>query len=340
MALRALHGGGQRRPAPRRAGQLPSGNLRLHIDKADFAPTVIHQFVPVFAVRRPGADHAGARRRCGLPLVRVRTRNSVRKSLGSQKFRGPRLCPADIAGPFLSSFDVFMQPHSYAVAPLTVNVARQDMGLRLQAPEQVLPGSALSVSLSARHPGKALIFAVDEACFSSPPSPRPILCVICSTTGRWKWGRGRCSICSCRITASSASGLRRRYGLVRRAVPQSLKRKAEPPLSWWSSIVEVGAGRPSPSPFPAITTPRSHHGGSGVAEYGRPRRNRPRCAARWFLTPQLPVLASPGDSSRPRLPSPTMQDSRLPLRWRCRLTGPARGFPPPPVEIAVGAGSR
>lgn len=70
--------------------------------------------------------------------------------------------------------------HSYAVAPLTVNVARRDMGLRLKAPEQVLPGSALSVSLSARHPGKALIFAVDEGvlqltAFATPDPLRYLL---------------------------------------------------------------------------------------------------------------------------------------------------------------------
>lgn len=86
---RALHGGGQRRPAPRRRDELPSGNLRLHIDKADYAPGRIHPVVPVFAVRRHGPDHAGARQRCGLPLVPRPRREQRAGNRGSQGFRGP-----------------------------------------------------------------------------------------------------------------------------------------------------------------------------------------------------------------------------------------------------------
>ena len=61
-----------------------------------------------------------------------------------------------------------------------MNTSGEDRGLRLKAPEQVLPGSALSVSLSARHPGKALIFAVDEGvlqltAFATPDPLRYLL---------------------------------------------------------------------------------------------------------------------------------------------------------------------
>lgn len=79
--------------------ELPSGNLRLHIDKADYAPGRIHPVVPVFAVRRHGPDHAGARQRCGFPLVPRPRREQRAGNRGSQGFRGPRLCQR-VAGPF------------------------------------------------------------------------------------------------------------------------------------------------------------------------------------------------------------------------------------------------
>lgn len=135
----------------------PPGNLRLHIDKADYAPgESIRLFLSspydgmgLITLER---DSVAASR-----WFRVRAGNSVQEIAVPKDFEGRAYVNVSLARS-LSSPDVFMQPHSYAVAPLTVNVARRDMGLRLKAPEQVLPGSALSVSLSARHPGKGVDF--------------------------------------------------------------------------------------------------------------------------------------------------------------------------------------
>lgn len=57
---------------------------------------------------------------------------------------------------------IYMQPHAYAVAPFTAGVEQRDMGLRLEAPASVRPGEELRVRLSARTPGRAVVFAVDE----------------------------------------------------------------------------------------------------------------------------------------------------------------------------------
>ena len=159
--------------------ELPSGNLRLHIDKADYAPGESIQLflsspydgMGLITLER---DSVAASR-----WFRVRAGNSVQEIAVPKDFEGRAYVNVSLARS-LSSPDVFMQPHSYAVAPLTVNVARRDMGLRLKAPEQVLPGGALSVSLSARHPGKALIFAVDEGvlqltAFATPDPLRYLL---------------------------------------------------------------------------------------------------------------------------------------------------------------------
>ncbi|MFR4120017.1 MAG: hypothetical protein ACLT2T_15150, partial [Bilophila wadsworthia] len=166
---------------------------------------------------------------------RVRAGNSVQEIAVPKDFEGRAYVNVSLARS-LSSPDVFMQPHSYAVAPLTVNVARRDMGLRLKAPEQVLPGSALSVSLSARHPGKALIFAVDEGvlqltAFATPDPLRYLL-----NDRALEVETRQMFDLLMPITARPHPGLRRRYGLVRRAVPQSFQAQGRTALSWWSGI--------------------------------------------------------------------------------------------------------
>ena len=144
-----------------------------------------------------------------------------------------------------------MQPHSYAVAPLTVNVARRDMGLRLKAPEQVLPGSALSVSLSARHPGKALIFAVDEGvlqltAFATPDPLRYLLNDrALEVETRQMFDLLMPDHGQLRIPAFGGD-----MALSGGRFHNPFKRKAEPPLSWWSGIVGVGAETSVTIPVP------------------------------------------------------------------------------------------
>lgn len=263
--------------------ELPSGNLRLHIDKADYAPGRIHPVVPVFAVRRHGPNHAGARQRCGLPLVPRPRREQCAGNRGSQGFRGPRYVNVSLARS-LSSPDVFMQPHSYAVAPLTVNVARRDMGLRLKAPEQVLPGGALSVSLSARHPGKALIFAVDEGvlqltAFATPDPLRYLLndrALEVETRQMFDLlmpDHGRLRIPAFGGDMALSGG----------RFHNPFKRKAEPPLSWWSGIVDVGAETSVTIPVPGYYNGRVRIMAVAASPVRRAvPKPTPRCAARWF----------------------------------------------------------
>lgn len=62
----------------------------------------------------------------------------------------------------LGSEAVYMNPHSFSVAPFTAGINQRDMGLKLTAPARVLPGEKITVRISSRVPGKALLFAVDE----------------------------------------------------------------------------------------------------------------------------------------------------------------------------------
>lgn len=96
---RALHGGGQRRPAPRRRDELPSGNLRLHIDKADYAPGESIRLFLSSPYDGMGLITLERDSRCGFPLVPRPRREQRAGNRGSQGFRGPRLCQR-VAGPF------------------------------------------------------------------------------------------------------------------------------------------------------------------------------------------------------------------------------------------------
>lgn len=80
----------------------------------------------------------------------------------------------------LDSEAVYMNPHTYGVAPFTVGMNRRDMGLKITAPERVLPGEKVKVRLTSRVPGKAVLFAVDEGVlqitgFATPDPLRELL---------------------------------------------------------------------------------------------------------------------------------------------------------------------
>lgn len=233
-----------------------------------------------------------------------------------------------------------MQPHSYAVAPLTVNVARRDMGLRLKAPEQVLPGSALSVSLSARHPGKALIFAVDEGvlqltAFATPDPLRYLLNDrALEVETRQMFDLLMPDHGQLRIPAFGGD-----MALSGGRFHNPFKRKAEPPLSWWSGIVEVGLRRPSPSPFPAITTAAFASWRWRRRRIRRPRRNRRHGARSGGSDAATSGSGFAGDEFEAALA--VANNTGQPASFALALSPDEalRVVSPPPVEIAVGAGS-
>lgn len=320
--------------------ELPSGNLRLHIDKADYAPgESIRLFLSspydgmgLITLER---DSVAASR-----WFRVRAGNSVQEIAVPKDFEGRAYVNVSLARS-LSSPDVFMQPHSYAVAPLTVNVARRDMGLRLKAPEQVLPGSALSVSLSARHPGKALIFAVDEGvlqltAFATPDPLRYLLNDrALEVETRQMFDLLMPDHGQLRIPAFGGD-----MALSGGRFHNPFKRKAEPPLSWWSGIVEVGAETSVTIPVPGYYNGRvrimavaASPDTAGRAETDATVRGPV------VLTPQLPVLASPGDEFEAALA--VANNTGQPASFALALSPDEalRVVSPPPVEIAVGAGS-
>lgn len=320
--------------------ELPSGNLRLHIDKADYAPgETIRLFLSApydgMGLITLERDSVAASR-----WFRVRAGNSVQEITVPKAFEGRAYVNVSLARA-LSSPDVFMQPHSYAVSPLTVNVARRDMGLALKAPERVMPGGTLKVSLSARHPGKALVFAVDEGvlqltAFATPDPLRYLLNDrALEVETRQMFDLLMPDHGQLRIPAFGG-GMAMSGGRFH----NPFKRHAEPPLSWWSGIVDVGAETSVDIPVPGYYNGRVRIM-AVAASPDTAGRAQTDATVRGpvVLTPQLPVLASPGDTFDASLAVANNTGKDAVFKLELSPDAALRVVSPPPAEVTVGAGS-
>lgn len=288
------------RPALSEApSSLPSTQMRLRLDKADYAPgdTVnIFMAAPYDGVglitleRDRVAAHAWFRASAG---------HSVHSLTIPRDFEGRGYINVTM-GRALSSPEIFMQPHSFAVVPLTVNVAARDMGLHFQTPQQVLPGTALTARLTSRHAGKALVFAVDEGVLQltrfATPDPLRYLLLDRALEVR---------------TDQLFDLLMPTHGQLARRLPafggdmmlgggrfaNPFKRRSEPPLAWWSGMVDVGPqGTDISIPVPAYTNGEVRL--MAVAVSGTATGNaeaRTVARAPLVMTSQMPLMAAPGD---------------------------------------------
>ncbi len=75
----------------------------------------------------------------------------------------------------LDSREIYMSPLSYGVVPFEANRDRRKIDITLQAAKLARPGEPLKIDYKANHPGKIVIFAVDEGILQvtgyTPPSP-------------------------------------------------------------------------------------------------------------------------------------------------------------------------
>lgn len=140
---------------------LARGNLRLVLDRKRYAPGDVIKMrlsVPfdgsgLITIERDSVvAHAWFTAKAG---------ESVQEIALPRDFEGTGYVNVSFVRS-LQSDAVYMQPHAYAVAPFTAGVEQRDMGLRLEAPAAVRPGEEVRVRLSARTPGRAIVFAVDE----------------------------------------------------------------------------------------------------------------------------------------------------------------------------------
>jgi uncharacterized protein YfaS (alpha-2-macroglobulin family) len=283
-----------------RAGDsLVPGKLRLRIDRADYeaGETInIHLTTPydgtgLITLERDAVEaHKWFRAKAG----------ESAQSIGiPDGFEGRGYVSVSFVRD-ADSPDIYMTPHSYALAPFTAGIRKRDMELRLRAPETARPGEDISVAVTAREPGKALVFAVDEGVLQltrfAVPSPLDYLL------------RDRA------LSVESMQAfdlLMPEHALLRGRIPvfggdmasgggrfhNPFKRRGEPPLNTWT-FVDVG---PEETKV-VIPVPDYYNGRVRVMAVGSAPRTAGNARAdvtvrgRFTLIPQMPLQAAPGDS--------------------------------------------
>ncbi len=276
----------------------PSGNLRLHLDQSDYAPgdTVKAFFASPFdgmGLITLERDRVIAHR-----WFHVRSGNTVQEIAIPQDVEGRVYVNVSMARS-LASPEVFMNPHAYAIAPITVNGSGRDMGLALQvAPGDILPGGTVEVALSSARPGRAALFAVDEGvlqltAFPTPDPLRYLLYDRALEVETWQLFE-RLMPEPGRLNIPAFGG---DMGLVGGRFHNPFKRKAEPPISRWLGLVDVGPDQK----LHKFSVPGYYSGTVRIMAVAASPDAVGHADARAVvrgpvtLTPQLPLLAAPGD---------------------------------------------
>ena len=154
---------GERLAAPEELdpASLARGNLRLVLDKKTYAPGDVIRMRLSAPFDGSGLITIERDRVLAHAWFTTRAGESVQEIPLPKDFEGAGYVNVSLVRS-LQSDAVYMQPHAYAVAPFTAGVEQRDMGLRLEAPAAVRPGQELRLRISARTPGRAVVFAVDE----------------------------------------------------------------------------------------------------------------------------------------------------------------------------------
>ena len=154
--------------------ELASGKMRLRLDKAscasgdtlNLALSLPYDGTGLITLEREGVE--------AFAWFSAKAGDTVQSITVPKTFEGRGYVNVS----FVRSPDskaVYMEPHTYAAAPFSANIVRRDLGLRLEAPDEVQPGSTLRVNLRSAEAGKAVLFAVDEGVLQltrfATPSP-------------------------------------------------------------------------------------------------------------------------------------------------------------------------
>ncbi len=149
------------------------------------------------------------------------------------------------------SKEVFITPHSYAVAPFSVNRAAHATDVKISVPEEARPGQPLKIEYSANKSGKIVVFAVDEGILQvagyTPPQPLndffrkralqvntyQVLDMLLSDSK------------AVMQAAGIGGGMADEAMAALKANLNPFKRKTELPIVYWSGVMDVTAGRTS-----------------------------------------------------------------------------------------------
>ena len=200
----------------------------------------------------------------------------------------------------LDSPEIFVSPLSYAAAPFTLDRRSRRLDVELSAPERVRPGETLTVGYRAGAPSRLVVFAVDEGILqvAGYETPRPLDAFLRKKALQVRTHQMVDLILPDydvlrRLAAPGGGDAARLIG----ANLNPFRRRGEPPVVFFSGIVEAGAERRELR----FDVPDYFNGelrvmAVGVGEARMGAAQRPvTVRGPLVLTPNLPLAVAPGD---------------------------------------------
>ncbi len=318
------------RPALEQARHLPKAHLHIKTDKeyynggeqAQIMVTAPYDGVALISLERDSvAAHAWVK----LPV------GSSLHTLNIPKDFSGRAYVQVLMGRAAQSENIFLQPQSVAVASIMVNTKQKELPLQISAEKKALPGKALSwrIENTQGKPIKAVLFAVDEGILqlSRYNTPNPLYHLLLDralevrTAQLFDRFMPESSKIMQRLSAFGGDGDEgNSFRALLGSFQNPFKRKHEPPMTWWSGVVEIpAAGLDVEVPVPdyfngTVRLMAVAHNEQGVGH----GEARVIVQDTQVLIPQTPTTVSLGDSFEGGLNIANTTD--LPMTLRTSLS--------------------
>ncbi len=209
----------------------------------------------------------------------------------------------------MESEDIYLSPLAFNVEPVMVNISEKEMQLEIEVPEVYSSENSIEVTLTSDRDGKAIIFAVDEGILqlTSFETPSPIRYFLEDRALEVRTSQladllmaeldGQRAIQNAMYESAYGGGMEL---MANRAADQFLnpfQRKAEPPIVYWSGIVDVDSDGTTVN----FDVPDYYNGDIRVMavavnddSFGSTQSNT-IVRKDLIINPQIPVMANPGD---------------------------------------------
>jgi uncharacterized protein YfaS (alpha-2-macroglobulin family) len=149
-----------------------------------------------------------------------------------------------------TSREVFISPHSYAVAPFSLNTSNHAIGVTLDVPAEVRPGMPLRIGYTANRSGKIVVYAVDEGILqvANYQNPNPLSAFFQKRALQVNTFQMLDLILSDSRAIREAAGIGGdfAYEMARAAMMANInpfRRITEAPVVFWSGIMDVSANQ-------------------------------------------------------------------------------------------------
>ena len=287
---------------PGEALVLPSGELRMKLDKTAYkaAETIQFRISSPFA----GTGLATIERDSIVSHVwfKVQPGESVQSIRIPEGFEGKGYVNVSLMrSP--DSEALYMKPYAFAAAPFTAAIEKRALRVQVNAAESVLPGQTLEVKVNAGQKARVQLFAVDEGVLqlTGYRTPDPLSDLL---SNRALDVTTRQAMDLLMPTHERLLGRIPHFGGGMDAEGgrflNPFRRKSEPPFAYWSDPVQAADGTASFSiPVPEYFSGKMRVMAVASSEQGSLAAGSAQSLATvrgtLIIKPQLPLVAAPGD---------------------------------------------